>query len=105
VYKSNCASCHGEFEASTLRGRTISSEIIFTAINSKISAMASLRGRLSEKDVDAIEAIFNQPDPTGPLTSAFTCNTPEDEKKSSVELRRLNGSELRNTYAAMLPTT
>lgn len=106
LYENKCASCHSSFDASTLKGRTITSALIANAINSKISTMNFLKGSLSNEQLNSIEALFlTTTDTTSPvLTSNFACASTEDEKKSSVDLIRLNGQELRNTYIAILST-
>lgn len=106
LYTSACASCHGAFAVSTLQGRTITSAIISTAINSKISSMKPLDGTLSTAQIDSLAALFpTTTDPGSQATSSFVCPSTEAEKNNSAALLRLTGPELKNTYAALLPAT
>lgn len=105
LYDSKCASCHSAFEVSNLKGRTLTTGLIESAIKTKISAMKPLDGVVTTAQLDSIVSLFGTgTDPgTDPvLTSGFTCPSVEAEKNSSVQLTRLNGLELKNTYAAIL---
>lgn len=106
LYEAKCANCHGSFAVSTLKGRTITTAIIQSAISTKISAMKILEGTLSTAQIDSITELFvNNPGGGTPLTSNFACTGGESEKNSSVSLIRLNGRELKNSYIATVGTS
>ncbi len=97
LYETNCASCHGGLEVSTLRGRIVTFTKLSEATKS-ISAMKPLVGRVSDNELSMIAAIFTASDIGPVLNSNFQCATPEAEKQSSIGMNRLTGPELKNTY-------
>tara|TARA_B110001454_G_C12723074_1_gene435706 strand:- start:2260 stop:4197 length:1938 start_codon:yes stop_codon:yes gene_type:complete len=104
IYANKCATCHGSFAISNLKNRIITKEKITNATNS-ITAMRFLKGALSEDQLAAIERLFAQPPTSSPLISSFECTSPEEEKNSSIDLIRLSGKELINTYKTLIPST
>lgn len=101
LYDQSCASCHNAFETSNLKGRTITAEKI-TGATTSISAMAPLKGLLTNDQLASLVALFpatiNEP-----TTSSFACASTEAEKNTSIGLNRLNNQELQNTYKTFLP--
>jgi hypothetical protein len=102
LYDNSCASCHGQFEVSTLKGRNITSAMITNAFTN-ISAMNFLKGTLTSAQVDSIPPLFNTV--SSPTTSNFVCPSSDAEKQSSVNLVRLTGTELQNSFKAVLPAS
>lgn len=104
LYQKNCQSCHMSLEVSSLKSIEMSNQRYLGAIDS-ISAMGFLKNRLSEKEINAIVALFKTNKDTIDITeSGFTCNKDSAASfyNSSIQLRRLSGKELSSSYQFFL---
>lgn len=104
LYANKCSSCHQALATSNLKGREITALKIGGALNS-ISAMASLKGSVTDSQIDSIVKLFTSAPVGSETVSSFSCPTTEAEKINSIPLTRLTGPELQETYKAVLPAT
>ncbi|MES2964061.1 MAG: DUF1588 domain-containing protein [Bdellovibrionota bacterium] len=101
LYASNCASCHGDVDASAKANRT--SGQIFEAIRN-VPQMASLSG-LSADDVTAISVALSIPLPGSQIKLKFQCADPQKRGVSDKKMKRLTRVELVNTLNDLLGST